>query len=108
MEKTRALDAFAALAHETRLDIVRQLVPKGHSGMNAGEIGRLSNVSASRLSFHLAALENAGLITSRRESRNVIYRVQHQKFGDLISYLMNDCCGADPQICACMQHDSKL
>lgn len=107
MKKSRALDALAALAHDTRLEIVRRLVPKGRAGLAAGDIGRLANVSASRLSFHLATLENAGLITSRRESRNVIYRIEHEKLGGLISYLMNDCCGADPQICACMQHDPQ-
>lgn len=107
MKKSRALDALAALAHDTRLDIVRQLVPLGRTGMAAGEIGRRANVPASRLSFHLAALENAGLIVSRRESRNVIYRVEHRNLGGLINYLMNDCCGADPQICACTdQRDS--
>ena len=99
MKKDVILDSLAALSHETRLDIVRALVPLGKTGMAAGEIGKLAKVPAPRLSFHLSTLENAGLIASRRESRNVIYSVRHENLGGLISYLMNDCCSRDPQIC---------
>lgn len=102
MKKSLALTALSALANETRLDIVRRLVPLGCKGMPAGELAKHSKVSASRLSFHLSALENAGLLKSRRESRNIIYSVQHKNLGGLIGYLMNDCCGSHPEICACM------
>lgn len=102
MEKTEILDALTALAHETRLDIVRLLVPAGKIGLPAGEIGKSVNVAASRLSFHLSALENAGLLASRREARNIIYSLKHQKLGALFGYLMNDCCGSHPEICKCV------
>lgn len=100
MKQSKVLDALAALAHETRLEIVRLLVPFGDKGLAAGDIGRQVKVSASRLSFHLAALEQAGLLSSCRKSRNVIYRVNHQQLGKMIGYLLNDCCGAHPAICA--------
>jgi ArsR family transcriptional regulator len=39
MTKANVVAALAALAQETRLDIFRMLVTRGHEGMPAGEIG---------------------------------------------------------------------
>lgn len=101
MEQSLALTALAALANETRLALVRMLIGCGPMGVAAGEIARNLTISASRLSFHLAQLEQAGLITSRRESRNVYYAVNATGIGQLLNYLMNDCCRAHPEVCAC-------
>lgn len=99
MKQSKVLEALRALSHETRLDIVRLLVPHSKDGLAAGEIGRKVDVTASRLSFHLSALEQAGLLTSERQSRNVIYRLDHKRLGRIFGYLLNDCCGAHPTIC---------
>ncbi|MGB3314807.1 MAG: metalloregulator ArsR/SmtB family transcription factor [Albidovulum sp.] len=101
MDRTTALAALSALANETRLDLVRLLVGTGTDGMPAGEIAEKLAVSPSRLSFHLSALEQAGLIVSRRASRQIIYAVDAAGVGGVISYLLNDCCRADPDIRAC-------
>jgi DNA-binding transcriptional ArsR family regulator len=101
MDRTKALAALAALANDTRLDLVRRLIPAGESGLAAGEIADALGVSASRLSFHLSALQGAGLVTARRESRNVIYAANRGGIGALISYIVDDCCCADPGIRAC-------
>ncbi|WP_375691516.1 ArsR/SmtB family transcription factor [Pseudooceanicola sp. LIPI14-2-Ac024] len=101
MEKGPALAALSALAHETRLDIVRLLVPRREAGASAGEIARAVGMSASALSFHLRHLEHAGLITPRREGRQVIYVADRARMGALIHHLLNDCCAADPDIRAC-------
>lgn len=101
MKQSKALDALAALANETRLEIVRLLVPLGQDGLAAGDIARHVDVSASRLSFHLSILERAKLLTSHRKSRNVFYSINHEKIGRLIGYLLNDCCGSHPTVCAC-------
>jgi DNA-binding transcriptional ArsR family regulator len=96
-----ALEALSALANETRLRLVRRLVVAGDDGMPAGALARGLDVSASRLSFHLSALEGAGLIASQRVSRQIIYRADHAAIGRLIGYLLNDCCGAHPEVSAC-------
>lgn len=101
MERSKVLTALSALAHEARLDLVRLLIRRGDDGLAAGEIGRELGLGASRLSFHLAALEQAGLIRSRRQARNVIYTVDAQGIGHTISYLLSDCCGGNPAILAC-------
>jgi hypothetical protein len=36
MDRSKALAALSALAHETRLDLIRLLVPQGAEGLAAG------------------------------------------------------------------------
>ncbi|MDK8874816.1 metalloregulator ArsR/SmtB family transcription factor [Paracoccus sp. SSJ] len=101
MEEHHALAGFAALSQETRLRIVRLLVKAGPDGMAAGTIGEaLGGASTSRLSFHLAHLEHAGLIRSRREGRFIIYSAVFATLAGLIAFLMRDCCDGHPEICA--------
>jgi DNA-binding transcriptional ArsR family regulator len=99
MREAQALAALADLANETRLQIVRLLVPHGRDGLPEGEIGGKVDCSASRLSFHLSALEQAGLIVARRDGRRVIYSARRRKMGSLIGYLLNDCCNGDETVC---------
>src|SRR5580700_11355081 len=99
MEEKQALDAFAALSQETRLQIVRLLVRAGPEGMPAGAVGGAVNASSSKVSFHLSNLERAGLIQSRREARSIIYSAAYPALGDLIAFLMRDCCQGRPEVC---------
>ncbi len=105
MKKSLALAALSALANETRLDLLRLLVGAGRDGLCAGRIARKLGVSASGLSFHLAALEQAGLIRARRDGRFLRYSVNHARLGELMGYLLNDCCGGHPDICGCLAPD---
>lgn len=101
MDEPAALAAFAALSQETRLRIVRTLVRAGPDGMAAGVLGEaIGGASSSRLSFHLAHLEQAGLISSRRDGRFVIYAAAFPALSGLIAFLMRDCCQGRPEICA--------
>ena len=100
MDRSKALAALSALAHETRLDLVRLLVPQGSAGMPAGQIAQVLGLAAPRLSFHLAALEQAGLLSARRVARNVIYSVDPKGLGGTVAYLLNHCCCDDPEILA--------
>ncbi|MES2145805.1 MAG: metalloregulator ArsR/SmtB family transcription factor [Pseudomonadota bacterium] len=104
MDRSKALAALSALANETRLDLVRLLVVAGDDGLAAGELARVLDHSASRLSFHLAQLEQAGLITSRRVARNIYYAVDAAGMGGTIGYLMADCCRGHPKVMACCRH----
>lgn len=101
MQRTKALTALQALAHEARLDLVRLLMPVGTAGLAAGEIGRSLGLPASRLSFHLSTLEQAGLIRARKEGRNVFYAVDPGGMGQTIAFLLNDCCMDHPEVLAC-------
>ena len=100
MDRGQVLAALSALAHETRLDLIRLLMPLGDAGMPAGQIAQALGLAAPRLSFHLAALEQAGLIHARKVARNVFYSVDASGIGRTISYLLNDCCCDHPSVLA--------
>jgi len=100
MDESQAVTGFGALAQETRLRILRVLVQAGPMGKAAGDIAAAVNVSPSNLSFHLKELERAGLVGQRREARSIIYTAGYAAIGDLIRFLMQDCCSGHPEICA--------
>jgi ArsR family transcriptional regulator, arsenate/arsenite/antimonite-responsive transcriptional repressor len=102
VNREQALQAFSALAHPDRLDLIKRLVAQGPEGLAAGQIGAaLGGLSASRLSFHLAALEGAGLITSRKVARNVIYTARTEALGGLLAFLLHDCCAGHAHVMEC-------
>src|SRR5271155_4484739 len=100
MKKSIAIGALGALAQETRLDIFRLLVQKGPEGLPAGEIGERLNQPSPTLSFHLNQMRFAGLVTSRRASRSIIYSANFDVMNGLIAYLTENCCGGRPELCA--------
>jgi ArsR family transcriptional regulator, arsenate/arsenite/antimonite-responsive transcriptional repressor len=100
MKKSNAIAALAALAQDTRLDIFRLLVQKGPKGLAAGEIGDRLGQPSPTLSFHLNQLRFAGLVTSRRASRSIIYSANFKVMNDLLSYLTENCCGGRPELCS--------
>jgi ArsR family transcriptional regulator len=99
MDETQALNAFAALSQDTRLQIVRLLVKAGSGGLAAGVIGEAVGASSSKASFHLSHLERAGLITSRRESRSILYSAAYPALAGLVGFLLRDCCQGHPEVC---------
>ena len=101
MDQTQALAILGALSQETRLRAVRYLVACGAEGASAGAVGAVVEATSSRASFHLAALEKAGVVVSERRSRQIIYRANVAGLGGLMSFLLNDCCGDHPDIRAC-------
>jgi DNA-binding transcriptional ArsR family regulator len=100
MDERQALAAFAAMAQEHRLRIVRHLVTAGPDGLAAGVLANAVDVSTSNLSFHLKELDHAGLIQSRREGRSIIYSAVYPALSGLIAFLMRDCCQGRPEVCA--------
>lgn len=100
METKQVIEALSALAQETRLAIYRLLVARGLAGLGAGAIAEALDVPASSLSFHLAHLSRAGLLTQRRESRSLIYAVDFAGMNALMGYLTENCCGGDAAACA--------
>lgn len=95
-----AVDALGALAHETRLGVFRLLVKAGPCGMIAGAIAEACSVPPSTMSHHLATLERAGLVQSERHSRLIRYHADFAAMRRLLTFLMQDCCGGAPDLCA--------
>lgn len=92
-DETRiAVERLAALAQPTRLRIFRLLIEAGREGLAAGAIAERLGLAAATLSFHLAQLSRAGLLTSEREGRSIIYRADYAAMQGLIGYLTRNCC----------------
>src|SRR5712664_1472108 len=93
MDDRHAIAALGALAQETRLALFRLLITAGPGGLPAGVIAERLGVQPSSLSFHLAQLVHAGLITQRRLSRQLIYSAEYAAMNALLVYLTENCCG---------------
>lgn len=93
MDSSIAVAALGALAQEHRLGLFRLLVQAGPDGMAAGAIAEALGVPNSSLSFHLAQLSRAGLVTQERRHRSLIYRADYAAMNDLVGYLLENCCG---------------
>jgi DNA-binding transcriptional ArsR family regulator len=94
------IEALGALAHEHRLKIYRLLVQRGPEGLSAGTIGQRFGLLPSSLTFHLQALQRAGLITQRRESRQLFYSADFSVMNGLVGYLTENCCGNSDAECS--------
>jgi ArsR family transcriptional regulator len=93
------ISGLAALAHETRLEVFRLLVRKGESGETAGELARRLEIPPQTLSFHLKEMTRAGLLSGRRDGRNVYYAVDFGHARRLIAYLSESCCADEGPGC---------
>lgn len=100
MDENAAVEALGALAQETRLRAFRLLIRQGPEGLPAGEVARRLGAPHNTMSTHLAILARAGLVVSRRESRQVIYAVEVGGVRDLLAFLVEECCGGRPDACA--------
>ena len=94
-----AVASLDALAHPDRLRAFRLLVKEGPSGMASGRIAAALEVPPTRMSFHLAALERSGLVSSWRVGREVRYAAQYAAMRALLVFLTEDCCAGRPEIC---------
>ena len=99
MDISTTVKALGALAQESRLKAFRLLVNSGPDGLAAGEIARRLDIPHNTLSSHLAILSNAGLLSSRRESRSIIYSIDFDGTRELLAFLMEDCCHGRPELC---------
>ena len=99
MEIEDAAFAFAALGQGTRLELQRRLIAAGPSGLAAGDLARHLGVPPSTLSFHLRALEQAGLIAATRQGRHLVYAAQFDRLRALLAFLAEACCGGEPMRC---------
>lgn len=99
MDFSQAAAGFSALSQETRLRLMRLLATAGATGVPAGELAAHLGVAPSTLSFHLAALEQAGLVRSTRRGRHIIYAVRFIGLRELFSFLTETCCSGRPELC---------
>src|SRR5690348_15400132 len=99
MESSEAATAFAALSQDARLNLMRLLIAEGPTGMPAGALADCLGLPPSTTSFHLAALERAGLTQSTRQGRQIIHAARIAGLRRLLGFLTETCCGGRPELC---------
>lgn len=99
MNNKDAVTCLAALAHDQRLAIFRLLVKVGPSGLPAGEIAEAVGATPTSASFHLKELDRAGLIHATRSGRYIRYAVHFDGMRRLLTFLTEDCCRGQPELC---------
>ena len=85
----RAAALLKELSNESRLIICCCL---GESEMSVGELNREVPLSQSALSQHLARLREAGIVTTRKESQTVYYRLAGEAAQKVIATLRSIYC----------------
>jgi len=106
MPEIQVIQALAALAQSQRLRAFRALMVAGAEGLTPSALGALLQLAPSALSFHLKALNHAGLVSAEASGRNLIYRAEFARMNDLLTYLSEDCCQG--QSCAVIPEASKV
>jgi ArsR family transcriptional regulator len=105
MESEAVILSLAALAQPTRLDVFRLLVKHEPEGLAAGDIARALAVPQNTMSSHLAVLSRAGLVTTQRFSRSIVYRADLACLREVMLFMLRDCCDGRPEICAPLIED---
>ena len=77
--------ALRAVANERRLMILCKLVEWGEGNVNA--LAEAVGLSQSALSQHLAKMRDEGLVTYRRDSQTLWYRIADPRIEDLLATL---------------------
>lgn len=99
METFVAASALKILGKDVRLRLLRIVMAKGASGMQAGEIASLLDIPFSSLSAHLRALESMGLVRSTRIGRSIRYAVHIEALRQLFAFMTETCCNSQPEMC---------
>jgi DNA-binding transcriptional ArsR family regulator len=77
-----AVRVFKAMADPTRYQIVCLLLE--HGEMSCGQLGERFELSPSAMSHHYKVLENAGLVTSRKEGVHGYYRLNSDRLAQFL------------------------
>ena len=99
MDEIHAVNALSALAQTSRLQVFRLLVRNSSAGLAAGEIALKLAIPHNTLSTHLAILTRAGLLSSTRFGRSIVYRIDPDGIQQLLGHLVQDCCNGKPELC---------
>jgi ArsR family transcriptional regulator, arsenate/arsenite/antimonite-responsive transcriptional repressor len=99
MDDDETISTLSALAQPTRLSVFRLLTSHEPSGLPVGEIAEALGVPHNTMSTHLAILARAGLVTSIRHSRSIVYRASLDQLREMVTFLVKDCCASRPEIC---------
>ena len=78
---------MSAIAQATRLEVLTALADAGKDGLAAGALAERIGAPASTMSTHLAILERAGLVSSTRTGRTIVFRLERDAISALNGFL---------------------
>lgn len=90
IQAERAAALLKTLSHPQRLLILCVLIEK--PGTEAGELSRISGLSASAASQHLSRMKSEGLIEGVREAKFIRYQIKNEAVLDVVKTLKNIYC----------------
>lgn len=87
------LEFCKGLANENRQRIVFEIFGDKQSH-TVGEVAQSAGIALSTASAHLAILKRAGILTSRKDQKEVFYRIDTERVSGVINALTawRDCC----------------
>jgi DNA-binding transcriptional ArsR family regulator len=91
MESDRAIAGCSALSTPSRVKLLQLLAKAGKKGMLPGVIAKELGILPNTVSTQLLLLLNAGLVSSERIGRNIVYRANLGAIKELIGFLTHDC-----------------
>ncbi len=89
-----AMHVMSALAQPTRLAVFRLLVDALPGGLPAGDIASATGTATSNMSVHLAILSRAGIVTSEKIGRTVVYSAATGPVRNAADFLARACARA--------------
>ena len=90
---------MAAMGEGGRMGLVGAGGREGPEGVATGEGAEGVGVSAATVSHNLREVSRAGVVSSRRDGRSILYSAAYPVLADLIAFLMRDCCQGRAEIC---------
>lgn len=86
-----ALQIMSALAQASRFAAFRALVEALPEGMASSDIASAIGTTPNTMSAHLAILERAGLVSSEKIGRSVVYKAETAPAEELSAFLHDAC-----------------
>ena len=98
MQNETAALAMESLGNPTRLEIFRQLVRAGQTGLAVGELQQRLSIPGSTLSHHVHHLVERSLVSQTREGRVLRCVANFANMAALVNFLTEECC-SDEDCC---------
>lgn len=96
---------FAALAHPTRVAVLRALLRHFQTGMKFGDLSQELSVSPSTLKHHLDEMHSAGVVRRAVRGRATILSLNIGALTETAAELARLCCVSDPDFAISQDKD---
>ncbi|WP_293450937.1 helix-turn-helix domain-containing protein [Planktotalea sp.] len=88
-------EAFSALAHPSRVDILLALMPYAASGLSAGDLAQKTSIPPSTLAHHLREMEAGNVIERIAQGRKTIIKPNLTSLSSIAGLITQLCCTSE-------------